>query len=218
MTKTLITGANQGLNLHAARRLLALGHDVWVTARDPKAGIEATGEIDAHFVRLDVTYDISASTAAQVVAEVGGIDVVINNAGIADRTPVVETIAFTPSGVGAIAKTARASELPRSVPKASRAPGKYSRNDERRALSSRWAVRGAVPFPACPLSPFTWSWRGFSARGLAVFRHVLEFVLDAETRTATTRKSDAWNRSRPTRVTTPLCRDSDVAGVPRGTA
>ena len=38
MTTTLIKGANQGLGLHAGRRLLALGPDVWVTARDSKTG------------------------------------------------------------------------------------------------------------------------------------------------------------------------------------
>src|SRR5580700_1510614 len=90
MTKTLITGANQGLGLHTARRLLALGHDVRVTARAAKAGAEAADEIGAHFVELDVTDDASVLTAAQTVAKAGGVDVLINNAGIADRSPVSE--------------------------------------------------------------------------------------------------------------------------------
>jgi NAD(P)-dependent dehydrogenase (short-subunit alcohol dehydrogenase family) len=91
MTTTLITGANQGLGLHTARRLLGLGHDVWVTARDPKVGAEAAREIGAHFVQLDVTDDASVFAAAEAVAKTGGIDVLINNAGIADRSQVSDT-------------------------------------------------------------------------------------------------------------------------------
>ena len=93
MTKTLITGANQGLGYHAAQRLMAVGHEVWVSARDPKSGTEAARTLGARFVRLDVTDDASAAAAAQVVADAGGLDVLINNAGISDRTPVAETTA-----------------------------------------------------------------------------------------------------------------------------
>ena len=93
MTKTLITGANQGLGYHAAQRLMALGHEVWVSARDAKSGTEAARTLGARFVRLDVTDDASAAAAAQVLADAGGLDVLINNAGISDRTPVAETTA-----------------------------------------------------------------------------------------------------------------------------
>ena len=75
MTKTLITGANQGLGLHTARRLVALGHEVWVTARDPMVGAEAPREIGAHFVQLDVTDDASILAASRSVAKRGGVDV-----------------------------------------------------------------------------------------------------------------------------------------------
>src|SRR6267378_2395403 len=92
MTKTLITGANQGLGYHAAQRLMAVGHEVWVSARDAKSGTEAARTLGARFVHLDVTDDASAA-AAQVVADAGGLDVLINNAGISDRTPVAETTA-----------------------------------------------------------------------------------------------------------------------------
>jgi len=44
-------------------------------------------------VHLDVTDDASVAAAAQVVADGAGLDVLINNAGISDRTPVVETTA-----------------------------------------------------------------------------------------------------------------------------
>src|SRR5438552_11265122 len=93
MTKTLITGANHGLGYHTAQRLMAVGHEVWVSARDPKSGTEAARTLGARFVHLDVTDEASVAAAVQVVATRGALDVLINNAGISDRTPVVETTA-----------------------------------------------------------------------------------------------------------------------------
>lgn len=93
MTKTLITGANEGLGYEAAKRLVAEGHDVWVGARDTELGKEAARTLDARFVQLDVTDDASIEAAAALVAKTGGLDVLVNNAGISDRTPVVDTAA-----------------------------------------------------------------------------------------------------------------------------
>jgi NAD(P)-dependent dehydrogenase (short-subunit alcohol dehydrogenase family) len=93
MTTTLITGANKGLGYATARRLLALGHDVWMAARDPDLGTEAAKALGGRFVQLDVTDDGSVAAAAETVAANGGLDVLINNAGIGARTPVAETTA-----------------------------------------------------------------------------------------------------------------------------
>jgi NAD(P)-dependent dehydrogenase (short-subunit alcohol dehydrogenase family) len=93
MTTTLITGANKGLGYQAARRLLAMGPEVWVAARDPRRGAEAAQRLGGHFVQLDVTDDTSVTAAAEVMASAGGVDVLINNAGISDRTPVTQTTA-----------------------------------------------------------------------------------------------------------------------------
>ena len=91
MTKTLITGANKGLGREAARRLLADGHEVWLAARDPARGRAAAEELGAHFVALDVTDDASVTAAAERLDAEGGLDVVVNNAGIVgNRKPVVE--------------------------------------------------------------------------------------------------------------------------------
>ncbi|MCP9272512.1 SDR family oxidoreductase [Mycolicibacterium arenosum] len=43
--------------------------------------------IGARFVELDVTSDDSVSAAATAIEADGGLDVLINNAGIAERTP-----------------------------------------------------------------------------------------------------------------------------------
>jgi NAD(P)-dependent dehydrogenase (short-subunit alcohol dehydrogenase family) len=82
MTTTLITGANKGLGYETARRLTAAGHDVWIGARDEARGRAAADELGARFVQLDVTDDASVAAAADTVAAAGGLDVLVNNAGI----------------------------------------------------------------------------------------------------------------------------------------
>jgi NAD(P)-dependent dehydrogenase (short-subunit alcohol dehydrogenase family) len=83
MTTTLITGANKGLGREAARRLLGAGHDVWIAARDEERGRATADELGGRFVQLDVTDDASVlAAAAAVERESGGLDVLVNNAGI----------------------------------------------------------------------------------------------------------------------------------------
>lgn len=94
MTTTLITGANKGLGKETARRLIDEGHDVWIGARDPERGRAAADELGARFVQLDVTDDDSVASAAAEIQNAGGLDVLVNNAGIAGgRTPVPEVTA-----------------------------------------------------------------------------------------------------------------------------
>jgi NAD(P)-dependent dehydrogenase (short-subunit alcohol dehydrogenase family) len=86
MTNTLITGANKGLGFEAARRLIALGHTVFVGSRDKDKGEEAVRKLgaNARFIQIDVTDDASVKAAAESLKkEAGGLDVLINNAGIA---------------------------------------------------------------------------------------------------------------------------------------
>ncbi|MDQ2853106.1 MAG: SDR family NAD(P)-dependent oxidoreductase [Actinomycetota bacterium] len=82
MTTTLITGANKGLGYETARRLIGEGHTVWIGARDQARGQKAAQELGARFVQLDVTNDASVDAAAATVSAAGGLDVLINNAGI----------------------------------------------------------------------------------------------------------------------------------------
>ncbi|GAQ65336.1 SDR family oxidoreductase [Streptomyces scabiei] len=85
MTTTLITGANKGIGHETARQLIAAGHTVWVGARDEERGRRAAEQLGGRFVLLDVTDDATVEAAAKTVEADGGLDVLINNAGIASR-------------------------------------------------------------------------------------------------------------------------------------
>jgi NAD(P)-dependent dehydrogenase (short-subunit alcohol dehydrogenase family) len=95
MTTTLITGANKGLGHETARQLIAAGHDVWMAARDPRRGREAAETLGGRFVQLDVSDDASVAAARRTVEDAsGGLDVLVNNAGITGgRVAVPETTA-----------------------------------------------------------------------------------------------------------------------------
>jgi NAD(P)-dependent dehydrogenase (short-subunit alcohol dehydrogenase family) len=87
MTTTLITGANKGLGYETARRLVTAGHTVYVGARDTDRGQAAADRLGARFVELDVTDDASVTAAAKQIQADGGLDVLINNAGVEGRNP-----------------------------------------------------------------------------------------------------------------------------------
>ncbi|AQW49701.1 SDR family NAD(P)-dependent oxidoreductase [Streptomyces violaceusniger] len=87
MTTTLITGANKGLGFETARRLIAAGHTVHLGSRDAERGRRAAERLGARLVVLDVTDDGSVAAAAKTIEADGGLDVLINNAGIEARTP-----------------------------------------------------------------------------------------------------------------------------------
>jgi NAD(P)-dependent dehydrogenase (short-subunit alcohol dehydrogenase family) len=86
MTTTLITGANKGLGFETARQLIAAGHTVWIGSRDAGRGQRAAELLGARLVVLDVTDDASVAAAATAVEAGGGLDVLVNNAGIEVRT------------------------------------------------------------------------------------------------------------------------------------
>src|SRR5690349_17642461 len=86
MTTTLITGANKGLGYETARQLVAAGHTVYVGARDAERGAQAAERLGARFVQIDVTDDASVAAAAKQIEADGGLDVLVNNAGIEERT------------------------------------------------------------------------------------------------------------------------------------
>ncbi|MFJ1749525.1 SDR family NAD(P)-dependent oxidoreductase [Streptomyces sp. NPDC088116] len=85
MTATLITGANKGLGYETARRLIAAGHTVYLGSRDAERGHRAAEQLGARLVLLDTTDDASVRAAVEAVRADGGLDVLINNAGVEGR-------------------------------------------------------------------------------------------------------------------------------------
>jgi NAD(P)-dependent dehydrogenase (short-subunit alcohol dehydrogenase family) len=85
MTTTLITGANKGLGLETARQLVAAGHTVYLGSRDAERGNQAAEQLGARSVLLDTTDDASVQAAVKVIEADGGLDVLVNNAGVEER-------------------------------------------------------------------------------------------------------------------------------------
>lgn len=92
MTATLITGANKGLGFASARRLVAAGHTVYLGSRDADRGRRAAAELGARSVQLDVTDDNSVAAAVEAIEADGGLDVLVNNAGIAPEWGVADAV------------------------------------------------------------------------------------------------------------------------------
>src|SRR6266581_9439025 len=79
MKRIFLTGASSGIGLALAQSLIAQGHEVWGTSRDPKRIPEMPG---LHPLRLELTDAHSIEEAFnRATAEAGHIDVLINNAG-----------------------------------------------------------------------------------------------------------------------------------------
>ncbi len=87
-TGSLVTGANRGIGREVARQLAALGHHVVVGSRDAAKGVAVADEIRAAGgtaipLELDITSARSVrGAAAAIAADIGGLDVLVNNAAI----------------------------------------------------------------------------------------------------------------------------------------
>ena len=84
----VVTGANRGIGFEICRQLAHAGDCVVLTSRDEAKGKAARDALagpglDLRFHQLDVTSDESVQAlAAYIKAEFGGLDVLVNNAGI----------------------------------------------------------------------------------------------------------------------------------------
>ena len=88
MKTVLVTGANKGIGHEVARQLAAKGFNVFVGARNAKAGRKAAEEIakksgKATFLEIDVADNDSVTTTAREFSNIEDhLDVLVNNAGI----------------------------------------------------------------------------------------------------------------------------------------
>src|SRR5882724_3904637 len=90
----LITGSSRGFGWELARAALAAGDKVVATARRPEqlAALEREHGNRVRLCALDVTDAQAARRAVQMaVDEFGRLEVVVNNAGYANSSPIEET-------------------------------------------------------------------------------------------------------------------------------
>ena len=96
-TAALVTGASSGIGAATARRLAAEGAAVGLVARRLDRLTELANEIKegggrTHVVQADVTDQQQAISAVEEVAEwLGGLDTVVNNAGVMLLGPALGT-------------------------------------------------------------------------------------------------------------------------------
>lgn len=91
MKTALITGASRGLGLALARALAQQGWQLVIDARGEKALREAEAEL-SQWTRMialagDVTAGAHRDALAQAAQELGGLDVVVNNASVLGPSP-----------------------------------------------------------------------------------------------------------------------------------
>jgi NAD(P)-dependent dehydrogenase (short-subunit alcohol dehydrogenase family) len=105
MPNALVTGANRGIGLAAARELARRGFFVWLGARDPDRGRAAESELrgeglDVAFLALDVVDEASVRTAAATVAaRTPALDVLINNAAVSRERDAAGRRVYPPSAL-----------------------------------------------------------------------------------------------------------------------
>ncbi len=83
----LVSGGNRGIGLEVCRRLAAEGLTVILGCRDEEAGSEAVGKLEGNVIphRLDVADAASVDEVSAFIEENHGrLDVLVNNAGIAN--------------------------------------------------------------------------------------------------------------------------------------
>ncbi|AKU17303.1 SDR family NAD(P)-dependent oxidoreductase [Luteipulveratus mongoliensis] len=87
--RVLITGAARGIGAALARRLHAAGAEVAILGLEPELLQEVAAEVGGPWVECNVADRSQVDDAvAKLVAELGGLDVVVANAGIAKQLPL----------------------------------------------------------------------------------------------------------------------------------
>ena len=89
--RALITGAARGIGRAFAEAYIREGAEVAIADIDLKRATETAQEIGAKAIAMDVSNVASVKAGvAETISEMGGIDVLINNAAIFTAAPIVE--------------------------------------------------------------------------------------------------------------------------------
>ena len=96
MPVALVTGTSTGIGLATAAALGRAGHNVYATMRNPERAPElfqlaGAEKLPIKILTMDVDNDASVSRAVgEVLADVGRVDVLVNNAGVQGSGPIEE--------------------------------------------------------------------------------------------------------------------------------
>src|ERR1700726_2391382 len=169
--RALVTGATSGLGRAIAFQLARDGADVTVHGRDATRGVQTVEEIElrggrAHFVASDLA---DAASVARLAKEVGDIDVLVNNAGLAVWGPT-ETFEMASFDAMFDANVRAAFVLVAAF-----APGMVARGTGSviniSSMAGRLGLPGGAAYGAtkAALASFTQAWgAGYSPRGVRV--------------------------------------------------
>lgn len=93
--KVLVTGGSSGIGLAIAKKFINAGASVVVTGRNNEALIETQKKINSpnlHIVEWDIADDNKLELKAkECVSAIGGLDILINNAGVYSTKSTLET-------------------------------------------------------------------------------------------------------------------------------
>ena len=86
----LVTGASSGMGKEIARRLILDGYQVYVAARQVEK-MEDLRVLGAEPLRMDISKEADIAAAVNtILAQTGGVDVLVNNAGFGLYGPMEE--------------------------------------------------------------------------------------------------------------------------------
>lgn len=164
--RALITGAAKGMGAAHARAFIEAGAQVLLADVDDGAGAALAKELGASYIHLDVTRAADWDDAvARAASEFGGLDVLVNNAGIFAQAPLEDTtdevwqrvlnINLTSAFLG---MRAAAGELKKSgnasIINVSSTAGLEGYPGQHAYAASKWGLRGVTKTAALELAEF----------------------------------------------------------------
>src|SRR6476659_1510242 len=164
----LVTGSGSGLGRNIAEAVLATGHRLVATARDPRRLEDLVNKYGDQIrtVALDVTDEKAAQASVQVAVDVfGHLDVVVNNAGYGDIAPfeqlsserfkaVVDTNFYGVVNVTRAAVPIMRMQKSGCILQISSVGGRLTRPGSTPYHAAKWAVGGFTESLAQELAPF----------------------------------------------------------------
>lgn len=95
----IVTGANSGIGLSIAKKLVVEGAQVVLTGRRKEAGVTALAEIDGGDNAIYVLQDVSIEAdwehvIAETIAKFGKLDILVNNAGVGGPNGYIDQISL----------------------------------------------------------------------------------------------------------------------------